>query len=213
MTSNIIISSGACFVLGLALNRPKRKQPKPTSNPPALPRAAISRTNTPLQNAPTAMGPERYSPQRIMNNIRMLRDSNRIGYVTAVQNLRMMDDYGSHWSIGVQSMNWYISQNGIWVHGMPSTPMRVTSGGGIFLRPPTPTTAATFTKPSTTQTCPHCGAENEVSSRFCIICGRDVLSRAPSTAQPKTHTCGRCGGSVKAGKRFCTKCGAPQPFT
>ena len=213
MTSNIIVSSGGCFVLGLLLNRPKKTQQKPTSNPPTLPRTTPTR-NPPVQNHPNANVLERYSPQRILDSVRSLRDSDRVGYVAAVQNLRMIDDYGSSWSIGVQSMNWYVSQNGMWVRGLPPSRMRVTAGGNIFLnRPPTQPTTETFTKTAAMRICPHCGAGNDASSLFCINCGHKVSAPTRPVAPPRpiTRTCGRCGATVNPRRRFCTKCGNPLP--
>jgi rubrerythrin len=62
--------------------------------------------------------------------------------------------------------------------------------------------------------CPNCGAEIDIRSKFCNVCGSEVVSQ-PSNQQdvdPDTNAeiCANCGATMKPGNIFCTNCGAKQ---
>jgi hypothetical protein len=214
MTSNFIISSGACFILGLLLNRPKRAQQKASAQTRTVPGVASVQARQPIRDGSNLTKAQRYSRERIVNTIKLLRDNDGIGYVSAVQNLRMVDDYGNYWSVGVRTLSWYVSQGGEWIRSLPSTPMRVSGGSSIvFDGRPVPTPAKALAKTLAKNICGFCGVENEPSSTFCINCGHQVLAPVQGPAPPpaRTRACKRCGATVNARKRFCTKCGSPLP--
>ena len=53
--------------------------------------------------------------------------------------------------------------------------------------------------------CPSCGAEVEMGSAFCPVCGEKMVSVKKLTND--TIYCDSCGAPIAEGKKFCTACG------
>ncbi|MDR1028663.1 MAG: zinc ribbon domain-containing protein [Clostridiales Family XIII bacterium] len=63
--------------------------------------------------------------------------------------------------------------------------------------------------------CPSCGAEVDNRSKFCNVCGAEIVSRP--TGRPEDgasdtamKTCVNCGAQMSADNSFCTNCGTKQ---
>jgi hypothetical protein len=53
--------------------------------------------------------------------------------------------------------------------------------------------------PTTSTSCPACGASTPTGGKFCSSCGAGLTQ----------HTCGRCQAELTLGARFCHRCGEP----
>ena len=69
-----------------------------------------------------------YSPEYVRASLERLR-SDKARYTVLVQDLLMVDESGSYWSIGVQSSKWYVYENGNWVPDQPTGLVRIVRGG------------------------------------------------------------------------------------
>ena len=63
-----------------------------------------------------------------------------------------------------------------------------------------------------TKHCPSCGADINLASSFCGVCGartEDMVEAMPQSATAKIY-CKGCGAELAPGITFCTSCGAKQ---
>lgn len=58
--------------------------------------------------------------------------------------------------------------------------------------------------------CPHCGATNRATARFCIQCSGQLVPSAPQAAPGQV--CSSCNTVNSSGARFCMGCGQPLPI-
>jgi len=58
--------------------------------------------------------------------------------------------------------------------------------------------------------CANCGKENPPGLKFCVFCGKPLLSEPPvPPAVAAGRTCPACGASIPEAVKYCIKCGKP----
>ena len=85
---------------------------------------------------------------------------------------------------------------------------RVGSPGSVPpqpVRPPLVVAGGAALPVDTTRTCPGCGTVNRPATRFCRICGAQVIAPA---APAHANSCGSCGTENRPAAAFCRICGA-----
>jgi len=119
-----------------------------------------------------------YRPEYIWNNLERVYNENEAKYVTIVQDLLMIDQWGKYWSIGARSSKWYTYEYGKWVVDQPAGMMRIMRRRNSILGigPAAKAAPATMRRPARNN-CDFCGAEVVPSHDFCINCGHRLVPR------------------------------------
>jgi len=119
-----------------------------------------------------------YRPEYIWNNLERIHNENEAKYVSVVQDLLMIDQWGKYWSIGVRSSKWYTYDHGKWVVDQPTGMMRIMrrSSSILGIGPAVKASPATLRRPARNN-CDFCGAGVVASGDFCINCGHRLVPR------------------------------------
>jgi RNA polymerase subunit RPABC4/transcription elongation factor Spt4 len=119
----------------------------------------------------------KYSPENITTMLKQLRDKDRSSYMNLVPNLVMVDDRERYWSIGAETSQWYLLQNGSWVAGQPTGMMRMKRRTKLAKGRRKPVSG--ITPAHSSAVCPSCNSPVRPSQVFCIKCGGRLPRAGP----------------------------------